>query len=152
MSKKIRFTKDGLEKLKGEYEELISKRPLFVEELRKARELGDLSENGYYKAAKSKLSSVDYRLRWLSFNIKNGVVVGKYASGGGVEIGSKVIVFDGKVNLSFEIVGDLEADPGRGKLSLLSPLGKAIFNKNVGDAIEIKTPKGLMRYSILSIE
>src|SRR5258708_14698218 len=62
----IRFTKQGYEKLKRDYEELLKSRPAAVDDLKKARDMGDLSENGYYKASKSKLSFIDARLRKFS--------------------------------------------------------------------------------------
>ena len=72
--KKIRFTKSGYEKLNDQYQKLLSERRPAVEDLRKARDMGDLSENGYYKAARAKLSSIDFNLRKISGYLKNAVV------------------------------------------------------------------------------
>ena len=143
--KQIRFTKDGFEKIKQEYEELWNSRPAAVADLKKAREMGDLSENGYYKAARAKLSSVDHRLFRLKLSIKQAVVVeGSVSSRAG--IGSEVVLFDGIKELIYNIVGDLEANPREGKISLLSPLGQAIEGKKEGESFEFITPGGVVKY------
>lgn len=148
--KQIRFTKEGYEKLEQEYQELISQRPAAVDDLKKARELGDLSENGYYKAARSRLSFLDNRLQLLKLYVKIAVIVDADNSEL-VDIGSVVTLSDGKTQRTFNIVGDLEADPVAGKLSLLSPIGRAIAKKNAGSEIRIETPKGEVIYKIVSV-
>lgn len=146
----VRFTKEGYEKLKQEYQDLLSQRPLAVEDLKKARELGDLSENGYYKAARAKLSFVDSRLQTLTFHLKTAVIV-DVGNSELVDIGSVVVLSDGSKEMTYHIVGDLEADPSQGKLSLLSPIGSAIANKFAGSEIKIETPKGEVIYRIVSV-
>lgn len=148
--KQIRFTKEGYEKLEQEYQELVSQRPAAIEDLKKAREMGDLSENGYYKAARSRLSFLDNRLQLLGLYLKTAVVVGADNSES-VDIGSVVTLSDGKTRRTFNIVGDLEADPAQGKLSLLSPIGKAIAKRNAGSEIRIETPRGEITYKIVSV-
>lgn len=148
--KKIRFTKEGYEKLGQEYLELLAQRPAAIEDLKKARELGDLSENGYYKAARSRLSFLDNRLRMIKLYLNTAVVVGSDNSEV-VDIGSVVILSDGKTDRTYNIVGDLEADPGQGKLSLLSPIGRAIAKKDAGSEIKIETPRGEITYKIVSV-
>jgi transcription elongation GreA/GreB family factor len=68
-----------------------------------------------------------------------------------VDIGSVVILSDGKTDRTYNIVGDLEADPGQGKLSLLSPIGRAIAKKDAGSEIKIETPRGEITYKIVSV-
>lgn len=148
--KQIRFTKEGYEKLKQEYNELLEQRPVAIEDLKKARELGDLSENGYYKAARSKLSFLDSRLQMLTMYLKTAVIVDGDNSGL-VDIGSVVTLSDGKSRKTYNIVGDLEADPAQGKLSLLSPIGKAIAKRYAGSEIRIETPRGEVTYKIVSV-
>lgn len=75
--RQIPFTKEGLDKIKKEKEDLIANRPAAVEDLAKARAMGDLSENGYYKAAKQKLSGIDFRVRQLTRLIQDAVVIEK---------------------------------------------------------------------------
>lgn len=148
--KQIRFTKEGYEKLQHEYQELLAQRPEAIEDLKKARELGDLSENGYYKAARARLSFLDSRLQMLKLYLKTAVIVDADNSEV-VDIGSVVILSDGSKERTFNIVGDLEADPAKGKLSLLSPIGKAIAKRYAGSEIRIETPRGEVKYKIVSV-
>lgn len=148
--KNIRFTKIGFDKLKKDYENLQKNRPIAVADLKKARDMGDLSENGYYKAARSKLSEIDRNLRTLLYEIKNAVVIAG-ADRNTINIGSIIILSDGKKEIKLNIVGDLESDPSLGKISLLSPIGQAVENKKAGDKVDITTPSGIVIYKIISI-
>lgn len=151
---KIRFTKEGYEKLKEEYNDLLRQRPLAVEDLKKARELGDLSENGYYKESKLKLNFIDGRLRRFSDYLKRADIVdadGTKMQIDTVYIGSTVTLSDGKKARTYQIVGDLEANPGEGRLSLLSPIGRAIMGKKLNTEVEIETPAGKYKYKITKI-
>ncbi len=151
---KIRFTKKGYEKLKAEYKDLLRQRPLAVEDLKKARELGDLSENGYYKESKLKLNFIDGRLRRFSDYIKRADIIdadGTKLQIDTVYIGSTVSLSDGKRERTYQIVGDLEANPGEGRLSLLSPIGRAIVGKSINSEIEVETPAGKYIYKITKI-
>lgn len=134
------FTKEGFEDFKKEYQKLRGERPLAVEDLRKARDMGDLSENGYYKAAKSKLSNIDYRLRSMKFQIKQAELVKSV----------KVTLKNGDRTVTYTIVGDLEADPSKGLISSKSPIGRAIEGKKSGNTIEIITPSGKIKYTLVS--
>lgn len=148
--KNIRFTKKGFEALKKTYEDLKNSRPAAVADLKRAREMGDLSENGYYKAARAKLSEIDRNLRKFLFELKSADVV-ENSNSNQVGIGHTVRLSDGKKEKIFQIVGDLEADPIQGKISLLSPLGQALERKKVGDTAKITTPKGTIAYKIIKI-
>jgi len=143
----IRSTKKGFEKLKKDYQDAVRERPIAVADLRKAREMGDLSENGYYKAARFKLSHIDYLLRKLSTDIKKSIIVEK-TDKNIVGVGSTVTLKSEKGEVTYSMVGDLEADPKEKKISLLSPIGSAIAGKKVGDSVTIQTPSGEMKYSI----
>ncbi len=152
---KIRFTKEGYEKLKEEYNELLRKRPMVIEDLQKAREMGDLSENGYYKASKSKLSFVDGQLRRFSDYLKRAEVVDNDGTNHPIDsvyIGSEVTLTDGQREKTYQIVGDMEAEPSVGKLSLLSPVGRAIVGKSLDQEVEIETPAGKFKYKIINIK
>lgn len=146
----IRFTKSGLEKIKKDITILIKDRPKAVADLKKSRDMGDLSENGYYKSAKSKLSSIDYQLRKLYYQIKNATVV-QGNNKDYVEIGSSVTLKNEYREVTYNLVGDLEADPREHKISLLSPIGRALENKEIGSRIEIVTPKGKIYYKLIKI-
>lgn len=148
--KNIRFTKKGFDLLKKTYEDLKNSRPDAVADLKRARDMGDLSENGYYKAARAKLSEIDRNLRKFLIELKSADVV-ENKNNHQVGIGLTVKLSDGKKEKIFQIVGDLEADPALGKISLLSPLGQALERKKVGDTAKITTPKGIIIYKILKI-
>jgi transcription elongation factor GreA len=148
--RQIRFTKQGFESLKKEQADLLHKRTFAVDELQKARELGDLSENGFYKAARAKLSAIDARLRRISSLLKLATVIDSNDANV-VGIGNTVKVTDGKREVFYKIVGDMEANPVEGKISLLSPIGKTLAGKRFGDQILIVTPSGNITYRIISI-
>ena len=145
------FTKEGLEKLKQEQKELKESRPDAVEHLKRAREMGDLSENGYYKASKSKLISIDNRLRRLEHIIKYAKII-QSTGGDIVQLGAQVSISDGKDQREFMIVGGYESNPAEGKISDASPLGKALLGKKVGSLAEISTPSGRVTYRIVDIK
>ena len=149
--KTIVFTKEGFENLKKEQQELILKRKGAVETLKKAREMGDLSENGYYKAAKFELVNIDRRLRQLEYYIRYA----KVASSSNidvVEIGSKVIIDDLKEKKEYRIVGEYESNPMEGRLSHKSPLGSKLVGKKVGEKVIISTVLGDTTYVVTKIE
>jgi transcription elongation factor GreA len=148
--KQIRFTKEGYEKMNEEYEKLKASRPDAVDHLKRARDMGDLSENGYYKASRAKLSSIDHRLFQTKLFLKQAVVIQKTNSTL-VSIGTTVRLYDGKREYAYQIVGDLEANPQEGKISLLSPIGKAIEGKKQGDEILFNSPAGKITYKIIAI-
>lgn len=150
MPQPIRFTKQGFEKLKEEYENLKNQRPAVVEDVKKAREMGDLSENGYYKASKAKLGFIDSRLMRLKFTMKSAIIVAD-AVGDTIQIGKTVTLSHEDKKNTYAIVGDMEANPGEGKISLLSPLGRALDGKKVGDHAAIQTPKKVITYKIIAI-
>jgi|WetSurMetagenome_2_1015567.scaffolds.fasta_scaffold12629_2 transcription elongation factor GreA len=147
----IFFTREKFELIKNEYQKLLSERKDAVFHLAKAREMGDLSENGYYRASKSKLSSIDFNLRRLSGFIKYGSII-NFVNKGLVEIGCRVTVKNEKGLIKYQIVGKEEADPAKGKISNESPLGKLLLGKMVGNDIELNTSSGMVNYNIIKIE
>lgn len=148
--KDLRFTKQGLVALQKKYQETLASRPDAVEHLRKSREMGDLSENGYYKSSRAKLSFIDRQLREMSSSLKRATVISAH-NNTTIGIGCKVTLqIDGTVE-HFEIVGDMEADPGHGKISLLSPLGAALNGKTKDDTAILKAPSGERIYTIKNI-
>lgn len=137
----IKFTKEGLEKVRNEHERLMLERPAAVKELTRAREMGDLSENGLYHAAKGLLRSIDSRLRRLNYQIKLANVVSS----------KKYIVEQNGRKITYEIVGDFEADPSNNKISANSPIGSSLINKRTGDIAEIQTPNGILKLKVLKM-
>lgn len=148
--RQILFTSDGFENLKKKQQELLQKRPTAVDNLQKARELGDLSENGAYKAARFELSNIDGRLRRLDRLIRFAKVV-EANSTDVISIDSRVTISDGENTTTYHIVGGYEANPLQGKISYISPIGKALLGKKVGDEVEVAIPKGKVKYKIVAI-
>lgn len=145
-----RFTKEGYKKLKNDYDNLVKERVLAVVDLQKARAMGDLSENGYYKAARMKLSTIDRNLRKMAFLLEKPVVVEKLSTTT-VGIGCLVTLLNGKTEVTYHIVGDTEADPQNKKISLFSPLGKVLAGKKIGSDVWVEAPSGVIIYKILRI-
>lgn len=154
-NKKIYLTPKGLEDLKKEYDQLVTtRRKEVVERLSSAREMGDLSENAEYTAAREELAFIDGRIEELEMLLKQAVVITDAGHHGGkiVDLGSKVTVkVKGKKEI-FTLVGEWEADPADKKISHESPLGKALIGKTVGDDIEVEAPVGKMVYTIVEIK
>ena len=151
--KKTQLTKEGFEKLKKEYDELVQvKKPYAIERLGKARYMGDLSENSEYSAAKEELAFVEGRILEIEEILKIVEVVENHNGGNSVEIGSSVIVELNGTKELFQIVGEFEADPMNKKLSHTSPIGKALLTKKVGDWIEVEVPAGKIKYKIVEIK
>lgn len=135
--KPIIFTPGGYQTLRPKLDELIIKRERVLVELQRAREQGDLSENGAYKAARFELGDTDRAIRQLQHQIKYGKAVESPADGS-IGVGStvKLLRDDGK-KFTYTIVGTYEADPMNGKISIESPMGKALMARKVGDVVVV---------------
>lgn len=145
----ISFTKEGYDRIKSELEELQDSRKGAVETLSAARALGDLSENGLYTAAKSRLRHIDTEINRRKYYLKVGIV--KESKASTVGIGNTVEVKDGEKNRIFQIVGDTESDPLNGKITQKSPIGSALIGKSKGDSVKISTPSGIKLFKINKI-
>lgn len=147
------MTKKGFEDLQNEYKDMIEKkRPEVVERLSAAREMGDLSENAEYTAAREELSFIDGRIEELENLLKQAKLIndGQHQVAS-VDVGSQVSVKIKDREEVFTVVGEWEADPAEKKISHESPLGKALLGKSVGEEIEVDAPAGKMKYTIVSI-
>lgn len=150
MSQIIFFTQEGLDKIKKEKEDLLRKRKDAVLSLKTAREMGDLSENAAYHVARSRLSTIDSRLRHLTYLIRLGRVK-TVPTDNIVGIGSKVELIQNNQEINYEIVGNFEGDPEKFKISNISPLGKSLIGKKPGAFIQFHAPSGSVTYKIKSI-
>lgn len=148
---RIPFTPEGFRKLEEERKEYLRQRPEAVEHLRKAREMGDLSENGYYKASRQRLSFLDSRIRRVERLIRLALIV-ETSHGETITIGSVVLFSDAKGQHTYTIVGGYESDPSKGLISHISPLGKAMLGKKKGDSMSVTTPRGTNTYTILHVQ
>lgn len=147
-TKKIYLTKEGLEELQQEYEELTKvKRPEILNRLTAARNMGDLSENAEYTVAREELSFMDGRIDELEELLKQVVMISNNHSNT-IKLGSTVKVNTGSDKEEFTLVGEWEADPKDKKISHESPLGKALIGKKVGEKVEVEAPAGKIVYTI----
>ena len=155
MDKKNILTYEGLKKLEDELEELkVVKRKEVADKIREAREQGDLSENAEYDAAKDEQRDIEARIEEIEKILKNAeVVVEEEADLGKVSIGCNVKILDMEFDeeLEYKIVGSMEANSLKGKISNESPVGKALMGKVVGDVVTVETQVGELQYKILSI-
>lgn len=117
-------------------------RPKIVEDLSHALTLGDFSENAEYQDAKARLSRIDGRIFGLKERIKNAIVIDRDAADGSVQLGSTVTFTLAGKEKTYEILGPQEANPSRGKISHLSPLGAALLGKKTGDRFSYHSPDG----------
>lgn len=147
-----KVTQAGYDQIAAEIETLKQSRPEKIEQLSAARALGDLSENAEYSAAKRDLRHLESRLRYLSKQLRYAQVV-KPKNDAVIEIGKTVVLqfMDDKSEDTFELVGTPEADVGANKISLISPIGKAIMSHTVDDVVTIEAPNGAYQVKILKV-
>jgi len=148
--KPIQFTKEGYHENQKEFDKLTKDRKNILVRLQTAREMGDLSENGAYKYAKFELRNTDRKLRQLTRFLRYGVIV-KSKDKHTVSFDNTVTLDNGTTKQKFKIVSGYESDPNKNKLSLYSPIGKAIKGKKVGDKVDVQIPTGTIAYTIIDI-
>ncbi len=152
--KHYRLTQDGIDDLTKELNGLVAERPIVADNIKTAREFGDLSENAEYQTARLEQEKNEARISEVEAILANAEVItapkptnGKPAK---VSLGSTVKLENGTVK-QFQVVGTVEADPLNGKISDESPIGQALLGKKVGDEVEIKTPAETTHYKIVEI-
>ncbi len=150
MKKMYQITKQGQKELEAELEQLKGRRSEIADKIAEARDYGDLSENAEYDAAREDQGIVETRIA----EIEDILVNAELISGGKkneVGLGSKVELRTGKKTVNYTVVGPVEADPLEGKISNESPIGEALMGKKVGDTVTITTPKGEIKYEVVSL-
>ena len=147
-------TKEGLVRLKKEFQELKTvKRKELAEKLQRATAHGDLSENAEYHEAKEEQAFMEGRIAELEVMVEQAEIIAPH-SGGEVAIGSTVVVEREDQRLKqhvFIIVGFEEARPEEGKISNDSPVGKALLGNKPGQAVEVMTPVGKVKWRIVAV-
>lgn len=150
--REVFITTQGLERLTKELKYLKTiRRKEVAQRVESAKEYGDLSENAEYVEAKNEQAFVEGRIADIDEIIKHAVVIEEQRSGTSVQVGSTIIVENDGKETQYFIVGSNEADPTSGKISNESPLGQAFLGKQAGETVEIKTPRGKLKYRISSI-
>ena len=155
-AKKNILTYDGLKALEDELLNLkVVRRKEVAQKLKEARAQGDLSENAEYDAAKDEQRDIEARIDELEKILKNvEVVVEEEVDLEKINVGCTVLVHDDEFDeeIEFKIVGSTEANSLQGKISNESPVGQALMGKKVGDIVDVETPAGNIRYTVLKIE
>ena len=150
------MTAAGYTRIEEELKRLKGKeRPSIIKAISEAREHGDLSENAEYHAAKERQAIVEGRVEELSDKLSRAEVIDvSKLSGGDVKFGAFVTLADDDTDeeSTYQIVGSEESDIRAGRLSVTSPLARALIGKTSGDAVEVNTPKGQRGYEVVNVE
>ena len=154
---KIPLTVAGAEKLKAELQQLKSvARPEVIAAIAEARSHGDLSENAEYEAAKDKQGFIEGRIAELESKLSHAQIIDpkEIHAEGKIVFGATVTVSDLETDeeATYQIVGDDEADIKAGKISVNSPIARAMIGKEEGDVAEVQAPSGVREYDILSVQ
>ena len=152
MSERVPMTRPGLERLKEELKRLKAvERPKIVKEIAEARSHGDLSENAEYHAAKEKQSHVEGRILQVEHWIASAEVIDvSRLAGDRVVFGATVVLEDSGSGekVRYRIVGELEADLKRGRISVTSPIARALIGRSEGDTVTVRSPGGEREFEI----
>ena len=154
---RVLITAKGAEQLSAELKNLKSvERPKVIEEIAVARAHGDLSENAEYDAAKESQGFIEGRIKELEANLSVAEVIdpSKLNVSGKVVFGTLVTLYDVDAGneVQYQVVGDLEADINQGKISISSPIGKALIGKLEGDEFTFQAPAGEKAYEVIKVE
>jgi len=150
----IFLTLGGRRKLEEELEHLCTvRRAEIAERIRSAKEEGDIMENAAYDYAKEEQAFVEGRIQALEMTLSKAVII-EGGSTDEVGLGARVTVMErgGDTSETYQIVGSVEADPTRGRISNESPIGKALLGHGVGDEVAVSTPGGILHFQIVDIE
>lgn len=150
------MTVAGAEQLKAELSRLKTvERPRVIQAIAEARAHGDLSENAEYHAAKEQQGLLEARISDLDHRLANAQVIdpASVKANGRVVFGATLELHEEHTDqkVIYQIVGDHEADIARGKISVSSPIARALIGKEQGDVVEVRVPDGLRQYEILDI-
>jgi transcription elongation factor GreA len=153
---RIPMTQSGYQALEAEINKLKSvERPAIIKMIAEARAHGDLSENAEYHAAKERQAFIEGRVIELEDQLGRAEVIDvSKLSGTTVKFGATVTLVDEDTDekRKFQIVGDLEADAKKGRISISSPIARALIGKTKGDTVEVAAPGGARSYEILKVE
>jgi transcription elongation factor GreA len=155
MNEKHYLTKDGEQRLREELEQLEGPaRVDLARRLREAIQMGDLSENADYIATKEEQGFLEGRILELKYILNHATIIENNGHGfETVEVGATVTIQEDDYPPEvYYLVGSTEADPGNGRISNESPIGKALMGKQVGDTVPVETPGGTINFKITKIE
>ncbi len=152
---KVPMTTEGYATLQDELKRLKSiDRPAIIRAIAEARDHGDLSENAEYHAARERQGFIEGRVMELEDKIARAEVIDvSKLSGPVVKFGATVTLADEETDeeQKFQIVGEDEADVSKGRLSVTSPLARALIGKGIGESVEVATPRGAKSYEVVTV-
>jgi transcription elongation factor GreA len=148
---KVHLTQEGYDEIQEELDALKKRHPEAIDRVTKAREYGDLSENSEYHAAREDLSFMLGRINELEELLARAVVIKANGKNHQVDLGCRVTVQADGNDMTYVIVGEYEADPTKKKISMDSPLGRALMGKTVNQEVEFEAPIGKVIYTITKI-
>lgn len=152
MDKPVLLTSAGRQKLEAELEELRTvRRAEVAERIKYAKDFGDITENAEYEDAKNEQGMVEGRILTLENMLRNAVPIEESKEHGVVRVGSEVELHDEFGTQAFTIVGPAEVDVANGRISMESPVGKALIGHRTGDSVDVQSPGGLRRVTIVRI-
>ena len=156
MSDRIPMSRSGYEKLEQELRKLKSEeRPQNVRDIETAREHGDISENAEFHAAKERQSHLDGRIRQVEDRLARAQIIEMSAGEAPFEIrfGVTAVLLDteSEEKVTYTLVGEDESDASEGKLSISSPIARALLGKRVDDSVSVRVPKGTRAFEVLEI-
>ncbi len=144
----------GFEEVKKQLEELKKERPEVIQAIKEAREEGDLSENAGYDAARERQGMIEAKINYIESRLpKFNVIDLDKLDGDTVTFGATVEIEDidtGDTKI-YTLLGPDEAEPSRGSISVLSPVGRALLGKEEGDELVVDVPKGKVEYEVISV-
>jgi transcription elongation factor GreA len=153
---KVPMTTEGYANLQDELKRLKSiDRPAIIRAIAEARDHGDLSENAEYHAARERQGFIEGRVMELEDKIARAEVIDvSKLSGPVVKFGATVTLADEETDeeQKFQIVGEDEADVSKGRLSVTSPLARALIGKGIGESVEVATPRGAKAYEVVTVD
>ncbi|HPB01915.1 MAG TPA: transcription elongation factor GreA [Bacteroidales bacterium] len=156
MAKQTYITKEGLEKLKAELDQLMNvERPKISKQIAEARDKGDLSENAEYDAAKDAQGMLELKISQMQEIVSNSRIIDESKlDNSKARILSTVTIENKKTKqkMTYTLVPDQEADLKAGKLSVNSPIAQALLGKKVGDSADVKVPAGVVSLKLLDIK
>ncbi|MEO8691700.1 MAG: transcription elongation factor GreA [Candidatus Saccharimonas sp.] len=150
MKKTYQITAAGQKELEQELQELKGRRGEIAEKIAEARDYGDLTENAEYDSAREEQGLVETRIGDIEDILLNADII-KVKKSDKIHVGSTAELDNGSTTVKYTVVGRVEANPLEGKISDESPLGVALMGKGIGDKATIKTPKGEISYTIISL-
>lgn len=153
---KFQITTEGYQKLKNQIDHLKNhERPKIIAQIASARELGDLRENAEYHSAKDRQGFIEGQIADLEDKLNRAQVIDiSKLSGDKIKFGATVTLenLDNSKIVKYKIVSEFEADIEKNLISSISPVARALIDKELGDELEIKTPGGIINYEVLKVE